>query len=432
MKTERLSIIANQQKLGSVSYRSDRLDFSYATAWQTSAESFPLSISMPMAIRQHPHEVIEPYLWGLLPDSPSVLDLWGKRFHVSPRNVFRLLKHVGEDCAGAIQFIPEEQENELRNQLYEEQVQWLSESELAERIQLVFQNHGVQRVASDQGQFSLAGAQPKIALYQSPDTGKWGVPQGVTPTTHILKPASEHFPGFAENEHFCLSLASALGIATARSSVIHTKKISAETESIPVIVVERYDRLHNGNQFIRIHQEDFCQASGIHPNLKYQSDGGPSVESIANMIWDVSSNAHLDILTLADALILNFLISGTDAHAKNYSLLLAGGNQVRLAPLYDIASTLPYPQTVSPHKAKLAMKIGSAYQLKKIELRHWDVCAKQLRLPPTQLTDRLRFIAETMQSLAPATAKQLQNEGLTHPIIQTLAKSIRLRATNFL
>jgi len=428
MKTDSLSIIANGLKLGTVTYRGNRLDFRYALSWQESQDAFPLSVSMPLATSDHPHEVIEPYLWGLLPDNQSVLDLWGKRFHVSSRNVFRLLEHVGEDCAGAIQFIPENQENDLLAQSYQEQVQWLSDAELAERIQLVLENHGIQRVATDQGQFSLAGAQPKIALYQSPDTGAWGVPQGMTPTTHILKPASANFPGFAENEHFCLSLASALGITTAHSSVMHTTGATG----VPVIIVERYDRIHNGKHFIRIHQEDFCQAKAIHPDRKYQSDGGPSVEEIASMIWDVSSDAHRDILTLADALLLNFLISGTDAHAKNYSLLLAGGNQVRLAPLYDIASTLPYPQTVSPHKAKLAMKMGSTYQLKKIELRHWEACAKQLRLPSARLIERLQSIAEKLQSLAPGIAEQLNQEGLTHPVIQTLAESISQRAGDIL
>jgi len=424
MKTDTLSIIANGLKLGSVSYRNNRLDFQYAPSWQNSQNAFPLSVSMPLASSAYPHEVIEPFLWGLLPDNQRVLDLWGKRFQVSPRNVFRLLEHVGEDCAGAIQFIPEEREKKLLTQNYQDNFQWLSESEFSERIQLVLENHGIQRIDTDQGQFSLAGAQPKIALYRSPDTGMWGVPQGMTPTTHILKPSSESFPGFAENEHFCLSLAASLGITTARSSVIHT----TGAEVVSVIIVERYDRLHNGKHFIRIHQEDFCQAKGIHPDRKYQSDGGPSVEDIANIIWDVSSDAHRDIHTFADALILNYFIAGTDAHAKNFSLLIAEGRQVRLAPLYDIASTLPYPETVSPHKAKLAMKIGNTYQLKKIKRRHWEACAKQLRIPATNLTERLQSIAEKLPALTQLIADQLHQEGLTHPVIQTLADSISQRA----
>jgi serine/threonine-protein kinase HipA len=425
MNTESLSVISNQQKLGTVTYHKNRLSFCYAPAWQASSAAFPLSVSMPLTRDQHPHDTIEAFLWGLLPDNQSVLDQWGKQFHVSPRNVFRLIEQVGEDCAGAIQFIAEADEDTLLNRPYNEQVQWLSESEFDERIRMVLDNHASQRLSSDLGQFSLAGAQAKIALYQSPETGAWGIPRGLTPTTHILKPAPPSFPGFVENEHFCLSLAAALGMISAQSTVVHAG-------DIPVIVVTRYDRRTEGSQYLRIHQEDFCQAQAKYPDLKYQSDGGPSVEDIANTIWDTSSDALTDIRSFADALLLNFLISGTDAHAKNYSLLLAGNNQARLAPIYDIASALPYPRQISPHKAKLAMKIGSEYHIKKIEHKHWQVCAKQLRLPSAALIERLHEMATQVQELALTVADDLKKEGLSHTIVTTLSDSISQRASDLL
>ncbi len=425
MKTETLSVIANQQKLGTVHYQKNRLSFHYETTWQSAPASFPLSVSMPLSQNVHSHETIEAYLWGLLPDNQAVLDQWGKQFQVSPRNAFRLIEHVGEDCAGAIQFISQDREDSLLGQTYSEQVQWLNEDELTERIRLVLENHGNQRISTDQGQFSLAGAQAKIALYQSPTTGRWGIPYGMTPTTHILKPAPNNFPGFVENEHFCLSLASALDIASASSSVIHLA-------DVPVIVVTRYDRQFFGSNCIRIHQEDFCQARAVYPDLKYQNDGGPSVADIANTIWEVSNDAYTDIRTFADALILNFLISGTDAHAKNFSLLLAGNNQVRLAPLYDMASTLPYPRVISPHKAKLAMKIGNSYHVKKIQRSHWQVCAKELRIPETEIIQRIHEMANRVQQVAPKLAQDMNQQGLTHPIVQTLGDTISQRSNNLI
>jgi serine/threonine-protein kinase HipA len=425
MTTNKLSVIANQQKLGTVLYHKNRLSFRYAPEWQTSNVAFPLSVSMPLTRDEHSHETIEAFLWGLLPDNQSVLDQWGRQFQVSPRNVFRLIEHVGEDCAGAIQFIPEENEDNLITQPYSEQVQWLSESEFNERMHLVLENHASQRLSSDLGQFSLAGAQAKIALYRSPETGAWGIPRGMTPTTHILKPAPPSLPGFVENEHFCLSLAASLGMTSAQSTVIHAN-------DLPVIAVTRYDRHVVGDHYIRIHQEDFCQAQAKYPDLKYQSDGGPSVEDIANTIWDTSSDALTDIRSFADALLLNFLISGTDAHAKNYSLLLAGNNQARLAPIYDIASALPYPRQISPHKAKLAMKIGSEYHLKKIEPRHWRTCAKQLRLPAEALIERLNDMCQRVEPIAPKLAKNFKDQGLSHPIVQALSDAISQRASELL
>ncbi len=421
MKTERLSIIANQAKMATLSYRQGKLSLCYEPSWLASDAAFPLSVSMPLTESEFPHDIIDPYLWGLLPDNKTVLDQWGKQFQVSPRNVFRLLAHVGEDCAGAIQFIPEDRENELLEQPYREQILWLDEQDLNERIQLVLNNHGVQRVASDNGQFSLAGAQAKIALFQSSSDGAWGVPSGQTPTTHILKPAQAEFDGFAENEHFCLQLASALGMSVAESSVIHCA-------NTPVIVVKRYDRFEYKGQCFRIHQEDFCQALSVPPQIKYQNEGGPAIADLAQTIWNVSSQPYEDIIRLADSIIFNYLIVGTDAHAKNFSLIFSGRDHVQLAPLYDIASALPYPHIYNPHKTRLAMKIGSSYQLNKIELRHWKKCASELKLPANELLGRLEKMCLSIQKLAISTARDLHDCGLNHGVIDSLSQKISQRA----
>ncbi len=403
--------------MGTVEHGRHHLVFRYESTWQALPDAFPLSTSMPLVQDEHPHTKIEPYLWNLLPDNPKVLEQWAKRFHVSPNNVFRLLEHVGEDCAGAIQFIPEAREAELLDRNDEETVEWIDETELASRISTLLQDHGAQRKGADVGQFSLAGAQPKTALYQSPVTGLWGIPRGQTPTTHILKPASNDFPGYAENEHFCLTLSAQLGIKAASSSVIHC-------DGVPVFCVKRYDRYFKGGRCFRIHQEDFCQARGLPPSKKYQNEGGPSIEDVANTIWDLSSRAREDIDTFARALIFNFLISGTDAHAKNYSLLIAGGNQVRLAPLYDMSSALPYPEIVSPHKAKMAMKVGSKYKIKEIEARHWETCAKQLRLKTGDFMGIFENVCRQLPGACAESSAKLRAQGLTHEVVETLALGI--------
>lgn len=192
----------------------------------------------------------------------------------------------------------------------------------------------------------------------------------------------------------------------------------------PVIVVGRYDRLVRDGRSLRIHQEDFCQALSIPPELNYQNDGGPSVKAAAALLRDNSSDPLADLHRFAAALAFNWLISGPDAHAKNYSLLIAAGPQVRLAPLYDLTSSLPYPALISPHKAKLAMKIGSKYKIKDIARRHWESCARELGIPAPGLIEKIRSMAERLPDAATRTAHMLHQSGIQHPVIERMIENL--------
>ena len=328
-----------------------RLTFVYEDEWRNAADAYPLSLSMPLGAKEHGRSVIEAFLWGLLPDNERVLDRWAAKFQVSARNAFALISHVGEDCAGAVQFVTPDRLETIRRGK-EDKVDWLDESDIAIRLKALREDHAAWRLPRDTGQFSLAGAQPKTALLLK--NGRWGVPSGRLPTTHILKPPTGHFDGHAENEHICLMLARSLRLPAAQSKVMRFKEEIA-------IVIERYDRQHKGNDIVRVHQEDICQALGTMPTKKYQNEGGPSATNIVELLRNYSTDREDDLDTFVAALGFNWLIAGTDAHAKNFSLLL-GARRVRLAPLYDVASILPYDE-FDMHKVKLAMKIGGEYKL---------------------------------------------------------------------
>jgi serine/threonine-protein kinase HipA len=213
------------------------------------------------------------------------------------------------------------------------------------------------------GRWSLAGAQAKIALAFDHINNSWVHPGGGAPTTHILKPALAGLDHHDLNEHLCLTAARLLGIPAATTIV---RRFGTET----VLVVERYDRLRRDGTVRRIHQEDFCQALGIHPERKYQADGGPGVEDMANLLRDVTTgSADNEVTALVRAVAYNWLILGTDAHAKNFSLLLSGPS-VRFAPLYDVASAAPYGD--HPRKLRMAQNIGGEYRPTAIEPRHWS------------------------------------------------------------
>jgi serine/threonine-protein kinase HipA len=280
-------------------------------------------------------------------------------------------------------------------------------------------DHSAWRAASDTGQFSLAGAQPKTALLF--ERRRWGVPSGRIPTTHILKPPTGEWDGHAENEHFSLQLARSLGLIVSNSNVLRFQNEIA-------IVVERYDRARGGNRWLRIHQEDMCQALGLHPTRKYESDGGPGVRRIVELLREQSSSPDEDIQSFLDAIAFNWLIAGTDAHAKNYSLLLGQNGVVRLAPLYDLASILPYP-AVAMSKVKLAMKIGGEYRLRNIGLRHWQKLAAELRLDEMKLIDRIRTMAQALPDQVTTIREQIEGEGLSHVTITRLCTRLKTRAT---
>jgi serine/threonine-protein kinase HipA len=411
-----LVALLDGREVGRVQSIRGRLTFIYNDAWRNDADAYPLSLSMPVAAKEHSHALTEAFLWGLLPDNEAVLSRWANKFQVSARNVFALLSHVGEDCAGAVQFVtPDRLEALLTGG--EDSVTWLSEDDIAQRLAILREDHAAWRLARDTGQFSLAGAQPKTALLLQED--RWGIPSGRLPTTHILKPPTGHFDGHAENEHICLMLARELGLPAAQSRVMHFKDEIA-------IVVERYDRLRRGNDVIRVHQEDMCQALGVMPMKKYQNEGGPTPEKIVELLRAASSDRETDVQTFITALGFNWLIAGTDAHAKNYSLLIAGG-RVRLAPLYDVASILPYEQ-FDTRKVKLAMKMGGEYKLAQIGLRQWQKLARDLRVNADQLIASLTQMAKQIPDEVSNARKQARGQGLKEAVVDRLAAKLIDRA----
>ncbi len=394
-----------------------RLRFIYDDGWRQTNDAYPLSLSMPLGAKEHGRSVIEAFLWGLLPDNEHVLARWAAKFHVSARNVFALLSHVGEDCAGAVQFVTPERLEAIRGGK-EDKVEWLDEAAVAKRLELLRKDHAAWRLPSDTGQFSLAGAQPKTALLFQND--RWGIPSGRLPTTHILKPPTGQFDGHAENEHICLMLARDLGLPAAQTKVMRFKDEIA-------IVIERYDRVPQGNDILRVHQEDVCQALGVLPTKKYQNEGGPSAFDIIQLLRTYSTDREEDLDTFIGALGFNWLIAGTDVHAKNYSLLLAG-SRVRLAPLYDIASILPY-EGFDMHKVKFAMKVGGEYKLREIGLRQWQKLASEARVEADALIPRLASMAKRLPDEVNAARMRAREEGLNAPIIERLAAKLIERAS---
>lgn len=359
-----------------------KTSFSYEDDYRATPDATPLSLSMPLTRERHPSRAIMPFLQGLLPDSISRLEQLASEFHTSP-NPFALLSHVGRDAAGAIQLLPSD---EASSDAADRQgnVERLSDDDFASAIRDIIDNADTWGRRTLGGRWSLPGAQPKVAMFGF-DDGTWGTPLDSTPTTHILKPAVPPYTHHDVNEYVTMSAAARLGLKVADHGILET------TRGDHVFVSRRYDRAMIQGRWSRLHQEDLCQAMSIPPDKKYQSDGGPGVSQIAMLFRETIQDLDARRRTqerFFDAVVFAVSAACTDAHAKNYSVLLRG-RSVDLAPLYDLGTHAPYPST-APFAS--AMRIDGEYRLDAIGERELLTVARKLQIPLDQAALRIATI----------------------------------------
>jgi serine/threonine-protein kinase HipA len=408
MAVRTLDVLLADHHAGILSQRpGGRHAFEYLGSWRESARAIPLSYSMPLQQARHGTRVVTNFMWGLLPDNESTLRRWGIRYQVSAHNPFALLAAIGADCPGAVQIVPPGRI--LRGR---QRVAWLTARDMEERIRGLAHDAGAGRLESDSGQFSLAGSQAKTALYRV--DGRWGVPQGRTPTTHILKPETGRVQHVAANEHFCLKLARHCGLAAAISEV-------QVIGGIPVIIVERFDRMRSGGLVRRVHQEDMCQALG--KREKYHQHGGPGIFDIMELL-QFSERPEVDRDRFMRAQAFNYLIAGTDAHARNYSISFAPGGAFRLSPLYDVISDLPYRGS---RRSSLAMTIGGRRAIAEIMPRHWARQAASVRFSRDTLLGHIRDLIARLPDAAERVSEECRTEGPASPVIPALARAVAER-----
>lgn len=401
--TKELCVLIDGVEIGSVIQDvRGKFHFAYDREYRTKPTAIPLSISMPLSLAEHGDKAIKPFLWGLLPDNDDTLNNWGRRFGVNPRNPFALLGEIGEDLQGAIQMVPRDKIGDLKKR---EGATLLSREVLATSFAELVRDPGAVQFAPGGGQFSLAGAQRKKALYLV--NGKWYEPRGRTPSTHILKPPIVGLAGQVENEMFCVRLAPRLGMPAPKC---WTERFG----DIPVVIIERYDRRRikaraalpidsAGGEVHRVHQEDCCQALMVDPRNKYQRDGGPGIKAIMELLSG-SGKPSEDRDRFMRACAFNFVIGGTDAHAKNYGLLLSAGGRYRLTPLYDIASWLPYSK--NRRDDRMAMSVESYYHFDRVLPRHWEEQARKVGYDPDRALAHIRDLVARI----PTEARQLFGE----------------------
>ncbi|MDO9227356.1 MAG: type II toxin-antitoxin system HipA family toxin [Pseudomonadota bacterium] len=358
-------------------------EFQYDPAWCVSAEARPLSLSLPMNLDQLPlkGETVGFYFDNLLPDSESIRRRLQSRFRTQSRDAFDLLAAIGRDCVGAVQLLPED---EVPEGVFCIQAEQLEEADIERLLAEVVTPPARQAEAEDEDfRISLAGAQEKTALTWH--KGRWCRPRGATPTTHIFKlpmgrigRVQADMSNSVENEWLCATLLHAYGLPIARCEI---QRFGARK----ALVVERFDRRlePSGQYWLRLPQEDFCQATGTPGTSKYESDGGPGLLEIARILHN-SEVRDADLTTLLRAQLLFWLLGAIDGHAKNFSLALLAGGRYRLTPLYDVLSAWPIsghgPNLLERNKLKLAMALrgkNAHYHINEIQRSHFNATAKR-------------------------------------------------------
>lgn len=402
-----LDVFLNGRLVGHLhSDDNDRFTFAYDQTYLGRRDAIPLSCSLPLQAEGFSYAQARPFFAGILPEERS-REIVADRLHIARSNDIKLVNAIGGDCAGAVTLVPSGHTPEAP----ESGVTWLGGAAFAEVLRRLSARSLL--APGDSVRLSLAGAMSKLTVCHK--DGKFGIPNGSTPSTHIIKPGmdgpgSEGLEDLVHNECFCAKLAETAGLAVARTSIL-------AHEVGNFLLVERYDRNDEGQ---RIHQEDFCQALACVPGDKYQAQGGPSLADCYALLRAQASTPALAVNAFTRAVLFNLLIGNNDAHAKNFSLLHHADGHITLAPLYDLVCTEIYPRF---RNSDMAMKFGGTYDFKWVNREHVATFARQAQLSPAGVRRLLLHMCKSLPAQAEVCAAQMSS-----PICQAIAKLIAERA----
>ena len=404
-----LPVYFEQRLVGRIDVDRNGPGFTYDPDWAGLRGSFPISMTMPLKADRIGPDVFLPWAANLLPESEQLRTL-GQLLGLSRSDVIGLLSAIGGDTAGALS---------IGKPGRTATVQWRPVETAAELEALIEGLPSKPFLAGDEGvSMSLAGAQTKLAVAVD-EAGRISIPMNGSPSTHILKPDVSRLLGSVYNEAFCLTLARRIKLLT---PIVTTGRAGQRT----YLLVERYDRRYVNGRWRRLHQEDYCQALGRPPSAKYESNktgiDGPTLKEMFALTRRHMSPTEL--LRLLDMVIFNVLACNTDAHAKNYSIMIRG-NGVSLAPTYDVMCGEVWENVTK----NLVHKIGDSSRGAQLQAKDWQRFARECGLNAKQVLDRVSTLAKSV--MAEAGAVEFEVAAMAaggHPILAQTRQAILDRA----
>lgn len=404
---DRLGVYFGDRLVGDLAVNDGRFSFAYDASWLKAPDTFPVSQSLPLAGGFKSSNAAHAFFSNLLPEG-HVRQLVARRLGVSEDNDFVLLERLGGECAGAL-VISREPPSPVEKHSYRP----LDEGDLAN---LAKRGVAFAETSGTGGiRLSLAGAQDKLAV--KVEGSRLLLPEGSSPSTHILKFANPDYKHMPENELIVTKLAARCGLPT----------VDAELRTIgraKHLLVRRYDRVVDADESIRrLHQEDLCQALGVPPGRKYEDEGGPGFSACFGMIEEASLEPALDTRELIRWLTFNTIVGNADGHAKNLSLVRTDRDGLRLAPFYDLLSTAIYPRVAT----RVAMKIGKESDPGQVKATDWRELAKAIGVG-SFVENTVRELAEVMPERARETIAELEKQYGRFAFAESVVKVIRERA----
>lgn len=432
-KTKQLDVWMNGKLVGHwVIASHGRHEFRYAESWLDTPGTRPISLSMPLRPADVPYrdERVEAFFDNLLPDSDVIRRRVQSRFGAESTAAFDLLYEIGRDCVGAIQLMPAGAEPKHVQHIRGEP---LTDADIANILRATVSPLPLGQREKGDFRISIAGAQEKTALLRH--KGLWHRPLGATPTTHIFKlplgrvgNMQADLTNSVENEWLCSQIVKAYGIKTSACEI-------AQFEDQRVLIVERFDRklAQDGTWWIRLPQEDLCQAIGIPPGRKYESDGGPGIQTILSLLLG-AREALADRETFFKAQVLFWMLAATDGHAKNFSVFIEPGGRFSLAPLYDLLSAYPVmghqANQFAPEKIRMAMAVSGKnrhYRWSTIQRRHWIATANacNLGIKAESIVDELIGHTSKLVSCIRAQLPKHFPTSVAEPVLQGLENAAK-------
>lgn len=410
-------------------------ELAYDEAWAANPNAIPISLSMPIV----PHavyrgDVVANYFENLLPENRAIRERLRERVQATSTAAFDLLSEAGRDCVGAVQLLAPGREPEGLDQIDGDPLtaaqvaRWLRESHAPA-------NRAIDSADAEGMRISLPGMQEKTALLRH--RNRWCRPRGMTPSTHIMKlpmglgPAGMDLSTSVRNEWLCAQIVSGFGIAVPHCTI-------ERFEDVEVLAVERFDRRvrPGGKGIERIPQEDFCQATGTPPELKYESDGGPGIARIMRELGG-ADDARSDRLGFMRMQLVYWLLAAIDGHAKNFSVWLQPRGRLRLAPAYDVLSAYPLmgrgKGKLPAEKIKMSMAVWGAnrhYRWAEMRRAHFVKTAADCGIGADieALIDEVARAAPQAIAFAAKTLPKGFPGGISGPIMEgVLAAAKRLR-----